>query len=107
MKDKKATFKVDFNIEALEKTFNGSGLFRSEQLRCGVEAESLTDGVNDAPTDAELGSTVIVPDMSMMAFSLDKSGVSETDLEQLEDNDGFVTVEYSVAQASRTIGTTA
>ena len=60
-----------------------------------LRLKCLTDGVNDAQTD-ELGSTVIVPDMSMMAFKLDKSGVSETDLDNLEDKDGFIIVEYKV-----------
>lgn len=95
MKDKKATFKVDFNIEALKRLSTEPDYSDLGNYAVALRLKCLTDGVNDAQTD-ELGSTVIVPDMSMMAFRLDKSGVSETDLDNLEDKDGFIIVEYKV-----------
>ena len=52
--------------------------------------------MNDARTE-ELGSTVIVPDMSKMAFRLDRAGVSEANLDNVEDYDGFISVEYKVS----------
>lgn len=96
MKDKKATFKVNFNIEALKLLSTEPDYSDLGNYAVALRLKSLTDGVNDARTE-ELGSTIIVPDMSKMAFSLDRAGVAEANLDNVEDYDGFISVEYKVS----------
>ena len=95
MKDKKATFKVDFSIEALKKLSTEADYSDLENYAVSLRLKSLTDGVGNPGTD-ELGSVVIVPDMSVMAFDLEGAGVSETSLDKLDDSDGTLTFEYRV-----------
>lgn len=95
MKDKKATFKVDFSIEALKKLSTEADYSDLENYAVPLRLKSLTDGVGNPGTD-ELGSVVIVPDMSVMAFDLEGAGVSETSLDKLDDSDGTLTFEYRV-----------
>lgn len=95
MKDKKATFKVDFSIDALKKLSTEADYSDLENYAVPLRLKSLTDGVGNPGTD-ELGSVVIVPDMSVMAFDLEGAGVSETSLDKLDDSDGTLTFEYRV-----------
>ena len=95
MKDKKATFKVDFSIEALKKLSTEADYSDLENYAVPLRLKSLTDGVGNPGTD-ELGTVVIVPDMSVMAFNLENAGVSQTSLDDLDDSDGVLTFEYKV-----------
>lgn len=95
MVDKKAGFKVNFNIEALKSLAVEADYSDLKGYAVPLRLKSLTDGVNDASSE-ELSSVVIVPDMSMMAFSLENAGVSETSLDKLGDSDGTITLEYKV-----------
>lgn len=95
MVDKKAKFKVNFNIEALKALAVEADYSDIKGYAVPLRLKSLTEGVGDAVKE-ELGSVVIVPDMSMMAFMLDNSGVSETSLDELGDSDGIITLEYKV-----------
>lgn len=95
MKDKKATFKVDFSVEALKSLSTEADYSDLRNYALPLRLKSLSDDVNDPGTD-ELGTVVIVPDMSVMAFDLENAGVSETNLDNLDDSDGTLTFEYKV-----------
>lgn len=95
MVDKKARFKVNFNIEALKSLSVEADYSDLKGYAVPLRLKSLTDGVNEASQEG-LSSVVIVPDMSMMAFSLENSGVSETNLDKLGDSEGTITLEYKV-----------
>lgn len=95
MKDKKATFKVDFSVEALKSLSTEADYSDLLGYAVPLRLKSLTDGVGNPGTD-ELGSIVIVPDLSVMAFALENSGVSEANLDDVNDEDGFLTLEYKL-----------
>lgn len=95
MKDKKATFQVTFNCEALKTLSEKDDYSDLQSYALPLSVSSKTEGIGNPRFD-DIASTLLIPDMSQMGFSLDKAGTSSLDLDGITDDGTNYVLEYKL-----------